>query len=943
MKHVRHMAWLCLVLFLPCFLRAQTAEQEPNETIATANLTTLAQKRSGQVATLTDKDYFAFGILPAGAYILTVRYPQGAGPNGVKNWFLLLNGAIQNEPEIPGYCYYPDPLTHLYVFVLCQPTNVVLKMHANTDFGLINKPYEIGIEKDSVDVNECNNTLTSARTLTQSGVYQGRLATRQDEKDMFGFKAPAAGTLKLRIAYPNANTPKLLAALGRITNQQPLIVQAPAENTVVEITEAIAQAGDYYITIQHALDTVTFTPYSLTVDFKPACTLDVNAAAIKTDSAACPQNNGRITLPAPTGGLAPFRYALNGGTAQNSPIFENLAAGTYKIVTTDSLGCADTVSVVVACKPCAKPQVGISVTQEGAMSKADFAVTTNGTVVSIDYGDGNKGTAAISTHIYAKSGLYTVTVTAQNACGTSTATVTVNVIISKFVLGSSKNVKPNTEVKIPFYVAEGQGVLVTLTGTLPDSSKFEFKGFWSGTIPVQSPPPITNPTEGRFIINLNSGINYKTGDTLLYFLIKTKPNLPPGDSIRFDIRGGKTPFEVYTMIGNTPAQIEASLVPAKVEIVRRVKIGIDAKGVKGNAAKGEAIIRADGKEYRGVTDANGMITFEIDYTDSIFVQMRRDTIVQDGINIIDIIIANRSYVGLATTGETIYSYLAAARFNGDNKLNPLDIIGMQNLLVGNISFPQVQQFMFIPASHKMPQPTDPTYFQFPTRILILKPDPSQVAKGSFVVVQAGDVDHSNLRLDRSPASWRYTQQTTGNVTTIYLYADRSEGAFLDLRFDSHYELMDKEVLQGNTQAAFNNEKSRLRASLINQDGFDTETPVMVLRFKNNGAGAAPVLLPASRGESGDSDGNVHTLRFEDKNTTSGVQVYPTLARDVVQVTMPATPHTIELFSGDGKLQFSTQNDGGDTSIPVAGYPAGIYLLKVTGSGSSSVHRVMVVK
>ncbi len=52
----------------------------------------------------------------------------------------------------------------------------------------------------------------------------------------------------------------------------------------------------------------------------------------------CGQANGAITTDA-TGGTPPYKYALNGGALQDSPIFGGLVAGTYTVVVTDAAGC----------------------------------------------------------------------------------------------------------------------------------------------------------------------------------------------------------------------------------------------------------------------------------------------------------------------------------------------------------------------------------------------------------------------------------------------------------------------------------------------------------------------------------------------------------------------------------------------------------------------------
>lgn len=71
---------------------------------------------------------------------------------------------------------------------------------------------------------------------------------------------------------------------------------------------------------------ITVTVSGIQVDFSP-------------QNPTCDQNNGSITVTA-NGGTGPYQYSLDGGAAQNSPVFSGLGAGNYLLSVTDVAGCA---------------------------------------------------------------------------------------------------------------------------------------------------------------------------------------------------------------------------------------------------------------------------------------------------------------------------------------------------------------------------------------------------------------------------------------------------------------------------------------------------------------------------------------------------------------------------------------------------------------------------
>jgi len=68
--------------------------------------------------------------------------------------------------------------------------------------------------------------------------------------------------------------------------------------------------------------------------------------SVNTTQSACASSTGSATVNV-TGGTTTYSYAINGGTAQGSNVFNSLAAGTYSLSVTDANGCTATSSFTI--------------------------------------------------------------------------------------------------------------------------------------------------------------------------------------------------------------------------------------------------------------------------------------------------------------------------------------------------------------------------------------------------------------------------------------------------------------------------------------------------------------------------------------------------------------------------------------------------------------------
>lgn len=129
----------------------------------------------------------------------------------------------------------------------------------------------------------------------------------------------------------------------------------------------------------------------------------------------CTANNGQVTLTV-TGGSAPYSYSINNGTPQASPIFSNLAPGSYTYSITENGGC----SVFGTFNLPAAAVVNVTPTQTGVINcngNTNGAITIAATGGQANYSYSINGTNYQSSNVFTNLSAGTYTLFAQDANG----------------------------------------------------------------------------------------------------------------------------------------------------------------------------------------------------------------------------------------------------------------------------------------------------------------------------------------------------------------------------------------------------------------------------------------------------------------------------------------------------------------------------------------------
>jgi gliding motility-associated-like protein len=165
---------------------------------------------------------------------------------------------------------------------------------------------------------------------------------------------PASNKVNVNLRSPITFTNKVIQPSCAIPSGQVII-----ENTSGGSSAGYLYSKDNGITFQNSnkFEGLPAGDYQLVVKDNATCTSDPVLVTLKqsantmnafagTSDIACGQANGSATITA-TGGSLPYTFSLNGATPQSGNVFQNLSAGTYKVVIKDAAGCTKDINFTI--------------------------------------------------------------------------------------------------------------------------------------------------------------------------------------------------------------------------------------------------------------------------------------------------------------------------------------------------------------------------------------------------------------------------------------------------------------------------------------------------------------------------------------------------------------------------------------------------------------------
>jgi PKD repeat protein len=208
-------------------------------------------------------------------------------------------------------------------------------------------------------------------------------------------------------------------------------------------TTTFAAAGTYTVTLTAGNACGTSTAVQ-TVTIVEAPTASFTA----TPTTGCNTLNVQFTNTS-AGNPTAFSWQFPGGTPSSStdanPVVVYSTPGTYNVVLTASNGAGSgSITQTAFINVGVAPVAGFTSTTTNT-SVAFTNSSANATTYSWAFGDGNSSSQANPVHTYVNDGVYTVVLTATNACGTSTSTQVVSIVsppTAGFTVSSSNGCAP---------------------------------------------------------------------------------------------------------------------------------------------------------------------------------------------------------------------------------------------------------------------------------------------------------------------------------------------------------------------------------------------------------------------------------------------------------------------------------------------------------------------
>lgn len=352
------------------------------------------------------------------------------------------------------------------------------------------------------------------------------------------------------VAVTTVTQPDCTTATGSITITSPLgaglTYSVDGVNFQASTLFANLTPGNYTVTTQSA-DGCTSVAALITINAAPESPAVATTTVVQP---TCAVPTGSITVTAPTGGT--LTYSIDGTNFQASPVFTNLAPGSYTVTTQLAGGCTSVTGTITINAAPVVPAVATTTVAQPTCTTATGSITVTaptgaGFTYSID------GTTYQASPVFASlaPGSYTVTTQSADGCTSATAIITINAAPATPAVATVTVTQPTctTSGSIVVTAPTGAGLTYSINGTTFQAST-TFANVAPGTYTVT-----TQNADGCTSVTATITINPVPGAPAVATTTITQPTCttptgtvevtaPTGASLTYSIDG--TNFQAST-------------------------------------------------------------------------------------------------------------------------------------------------------------------------------------------------------------------------------------------------------------------------------------------------------------------------------------------------------------------------------------------------------------
>ncbi|MGQ2984750.1 T9SS type B sorting domain-containing protein [Flavobacterium sp.] len=220
--------------------------------------------------------------------------------------------------------------------------------------------------------------------------------------------------------------------------------------------------GNYTVTTKSA-DGCTAIAAAITINAAPATPAVATTTVVQP---TCAVATGTITVNAPTGGT--LTYSIDGTNFQASPVFANLAPGTYTVTTQLAGGCTSVTSAITINGAPVVPAVATTTVTQPSCTTATGSITVTAPT-GAEFTYSIDGTTYQASPVFAglAAGSYTLTTRSADGCTSATATITINAAPTTPAVATTTVTQPTctTAGSIVVTAPTGAGFTYSINGT----------------------------------------------------------------------------------------------------------------------------------------------------------------------------------------------------------------------------------------------------------------------------------------------------------------------------------------------------------------------------------------------------------------------------------------------------------------------------------------------